>query len=98
MVSVSSVRPTVATGPVSGSEKICRGELGVPARRVHLTDGEHFDLYDTSGPYTDASARIDVQAGLPGLRRDWIAGREPLTQLGYARPRSAGWVRRCSAM
>jgi len=81
----SRVRPSVTTGPISGSEKIHRGELGVPARRVHLTNGEHFDLYDTSGPYTDASATIDVQAGLPALRREWIAGREPLTQLAYAR-------------
>jgi phosphomethylpyrimidine synthase len=81
----NSVRPSVTTGPISGSEKIYRGELGVPARRVHLTNGEHFDLYDTSGPYTDAEARIDVQAGLPALRREWIAAREPLTQLGHAR-------------
>jgi phosphomethylpyrimidine synthase len=81
----SRVRPSVTTGPISGSEKIYRGELRVPARRVHLTNGEHFDLYDTSGPYTDAAARIDVQAGLPALRRDWIAGREPLTQLAHAR-------------
>ncbi len=81
----TSVRPSVTTGPISGSEKIYRGELGVPARRVHLTNGEHFDLYDTSGPYTDAAASIDVQAGLPALRRDWIAGREPLTQLAHAR-------------
>jgi phosphomethylpyrimidine synthase len=85
MVDVSTIRPAVTTGPISGSEKIYRGELGVPARRVQLTNGEHFDLYDTSGPYTDSSARIDVQAGLPALRRDWIAGREPRTQLGYAR-------------
>jgi phosphomethylpyrimidine synthase len=82
---LSQVRPSVTTGPISGSEKIHRGELGVPARRVHLTNGEHFDLYDTSGPYTDAAARIDVQTGLPALRRDWIAGREPLTQLAHAR-------------
>jgi len=85
MVNVSTIRPTVTTGPISGSEKIYRSELEVPARRVHLTNGEHFDLYDTSGPYTDASARIDVQAGLPALRREWIAGREPLTQLAHAR-------------
>jgi phosphomethylpyrimidine synthase len=84
-VNVSTIRPTVTTGPISGSEKIYRGELGVPARRVHLTNGEHFDLYDTSGPYTEASAQIDVQAGLPTLRRDWVAGREPRTQLGHAR-------------
>ncbi|TDW90641.1 phosphomethylpyrimidine synthase [Kribbella pratensis] len=85
MVNVSTIRPAVTTGPISGSEKIYRGELGVPARRVNLTNGEHFDLYDTSGPYTDASARIDVQAGLPALRREWIAGRESRTQVGHAR-------------
>src|SRR5262245_57474919 len=85
MVNVSTIRPAVTTGPISGSEKIYRGELGVPARRVQLTNGEHFDLYDTSGPYTDASAEIDVQAGLPALRREWIAGRPALTQLGHAR-------------
>ncbi len=85
MVNVSTIRPAVTTGPISGSEKIYRGELGVPVRRVNLTNGEHFDLYDTSGPYTDASAQIDVQAGLPALRREWIAGRESRTQLGHAR-------------
>ncbi|MEU4193422.1 phosphomethylpyrimidine synthase ThiC [Kribbella sp. NPDC026611] len=85
MVNVSTIRPAVTTGPISGSEKIYRGELDVPARRVHLTNGEHFDLYDTSGVYTDAAAEIDLQAGLPALRRAWIDGREPRTQLGYAR-------------
>ncbi|WP_328333602.1 phosphomethylpyrimidine synthase ThiC [Kribbella sp. NBC_00382] len=81
----NSVRPQVTTGPISGSEKIYTGELRVPQRRVHLTNGEHFDLYDTSGPYTDAQAEIDVQAGLPPVRREWIAGRQPLTQLAHAR-------------
>ncbi|TDD57449.1 phosphomethylpyrimidine synthase ThiC [Kribbella antibiotica] len=85
MTTIGTVRPTVTTGPISGSEKIYRGELGVPARRVHLTNGEHFDLYDTSGPYTDATAQIDVQAGLPALRREWVTGRESLTQMGHAR-------------
>ena len=83
--SASEVRPTVTTGPISGSEKVYSGELKVPLRRVQLTNGEHFDLYDTSGPYTDASAQVDVQAGLPALRRGWIAGREPRTQLAHAR-------------
>ncbi|WP_405064084.1 phosphomethylpyrimidine synthase ThiC [Kribbella sp. NBC_01505] len=85
MTTIGTVRPTVTTGPISGSEKIYRGELGVPARRVHLTNGEHFDLYDTSGPYTDATAQIDVQTGLPALRREWVAGRANLTQLAHAR-------------
>ncbi|HEY0453856.1 phosphomethylpyrimidine synthase ThiC, partial [Actinophytocola sp.] len=61
----------------------------VPFRRVELTNGEHVDLYDTSGPYTDSNATIDVQSGLPQLRAEWIAAREPVngavTQLAYAK-------------
>jgi phosphomethylpyrimidine synthase len=40
-------------------------------------------LYDTSGPYTDPAKRIDIMAGLPELRRDWIRERgdvEEVTQ------------------
>ena len=44
---------SITTGPITGSTKVYR-ELPdggrVPARRVHLTNGEDFDLYDTSGP------------------------------------------------
>ncbi len=79
-----SVRPQITTGPISGSHKVYLD--GVPFRRVSLTNGEHFDLYDTSGPYTDHNATIDLHAGLPGLRADWIAdhgGKN--TQLGYAK-------------
>ncbi|WP_367132984.1 phosphomethylpyrimidine synthase ThiC [Saccharothrix sp. HUAS TT1] len=87
-----SVKPSVTTGPVSGSRKVHR-EVGdgvrVPFRRVELTNGEHVDLYDTSGPYTDESATIDVHSGLPKLREGWVAGREPVngavTQLAYAK-------------
>jgi phosphomethylpyrimidine synthase len=32
-------------------------------------------LYDTSGPYTDPRQRIDIMAGLPELRREWIRAR-----------------------
>ncbi len=32
-------------------------------------------VYDTSGPYTDPTASIDVRAGLPSLRAPWIAER-----------------------
>ncbi|MBV2362701.1 phosphomethylpyrimidine synthase ThiC [Streptomonospora sp. NEAU-YY374] len=65
--------------------------LRVPHRRVALANGSHIDLYDTSGPYTDSAAAegIDVHAGLPRLRADWIAGRAPVggavTQLAHAR-------------
>jgi len=44
--------------------------LAVPARRVHLTNGEHLDLYDTSGP-----EHHEAKDGLPELRAPWIEAR-----------------------
>jgi phosphomethylpyrimidine synthase len=74
-----SISPSVTTGPITGSVKVYR-ELGpeagggrVPFRRVNQTNGERLDLYDTSGPYTDQAAVIDLTAGLasrPGVQRD----------------------------
>tara|TARA_R110000850_G_scaffold67188_4_gene149645 strand:+ start:31818 stop:33710 length:1893 start_codon:yes stop_codon:yes gene_type:complete len=32
-------------------------------------------VYDTSGPYTDPAARIDLRAGLAGIRMPWIEAR-----------------------
>jgi phosphomethylpyrimidine synthase len=37
--------------------------LRVPARRIHLTDGTDFDVYDTSGP-----EGCDPRQGLPAVR------------------------------
>ena len=89
----TAMSETVTTGPIQGSSK--RYEpvptwpgLHIPVRRVHLSNGEHFDLYDTSGPYTDATATIDLQKGLPPMRAGW---EHPLpidgasTQLVWAR-------------
>ena len=39
------------------------------------SDEQPVVLYDTSGPYTDPTSRIDIMAGLPELRRDWIRAR-----------------------
>ncbi len=58
------VEPIVTTGPITGSSKFY-SPGGVPSRRVHLSTGDHFDLYDTSGPYTDENAIIDLEKGLP---------------------------------
>lgn len=80
---------TVTTGPIEGSVKHYHevDDLRIPVRRINLTNGEHFDVYDTSGPYTDDAATIDVEAGLPKLRDAWtkpeVAG--PPTQLAWAR-------------
>jgi len=68
----------VTTGPIRGSRKIHVGPLNVAMREITLepSSGEPpVRVYDTSGPYTDPDARIDIAAGLPALRRDWIVGR-----------------------
>jgi len=62
--------------------------MNIPVRRVNLSNGDHFDLYDTSGPYTDDDATIDLDAGLPPTRDEWEHP-EPIdgaaTQLVWAR-------------
>ncbi|MBE7941878.1 MULTISPECIES: phosphomethylpyrimidine synthase ThiC [Ramlibacter] len=50
-------------------------QLRVPMREVKLSNGESVSLYDTSGPYTDPAAAIDVRAGLPALRAPWLEAR-----------------------
>ncbi|SCW73049.1 hydroxymethylpyrimidine synthase [Sphingobium faniae] len=68
----------VTTGPIRGSRKIHVGPLKVAMREIDLERGSGeppVRVYDTSGPYTDPDARIDIMAGLPTLRRDWIMGR-----------------------
>jgi len=47
----------------------------VPMREIALTNGETVTVYDTSGPYTDPQAAIDIRRGLPAVRSDWIAAR-----------------------
>ena len=39
-------------------------------------ENEPIRVYDTSGPYTDAEAHIDVTKGLKRLRSAWIKERE----------------------
>ncbi len=68
----------VTTGAIRGSKKIHVGPLNVAMREISLDPscGEPpLRVYDTSGPYTDNNARIDIMAGLPQLRRQWIEGR-----------------------
>ena len=68
----------VTTGPIRGSKKIHVGPLKVAMREIHLepSSGEPpVRVYDTSGPYTDPDAHIDIAAGLPALRRDWQLAR-----------------------
>jgi len=50
-------------------------DVRVPVREVALSNGEQIALYDTSGPYTDPDAAIDVHRGLPEVRSGWIDAR-----------------------
>jgi phosphomethylpyrimidine synthase len=67
-----------------------RPDIRVPMREVSQTptrtaQGEEANppltVYDTSGPYTDPDARIDLLAGLPPLRSVWIAERGDTEEL-----------------
>ena len=73
--------PSVTSGPIAGSTKIYRD--GVPFRRVNLSNGEHLDLYDTSGPYTDPGAVHRPRQR--DCRRDRGVVRDRGTQLQRAR-------------
>ena len=73
--------PRVTTGPIRGSAKVhveTKSGVRVAMREIRLepSSGEPpVRVYDTSGPYTDPAATIDIDAGLPELRRDWIRAR-----------------------
>ncbi|HLT44429.1 MAG TPA: phosphomethylpyrimidine synthase ThiC, partial [Luteimonas sp.] len=95
------------TRPIPGSRRIfvegSRPDLRVPMREIVLDstptlfggeDNPPVTVYDTSGPYTDPDARIDLAAGLPPLRARWIGERgdtEPLPALSseFGRAREA---------
>ncbi|MEX0341500.1 MAG: phosphomethylpyrimidine synthase ThiC [Erythrobacter sp.] len=71
----------VTTGPIRGSRKVHVGAksgsgVRVAMREIDLEGGEpSVRVYDTSGPYTDPDATIDIRAGLEARRREWIMAR-----------------------
>ncbi len=66
-------------------------DLKVPLREISLQDTRHADgrvthnpsvqLYDTTGPYTDPTATIDLKKGLPPTREAWVKARGDVEQL-----------------
>ncbi|QGX40793.1 phosphomethylpyrimidine synthase ThiC [Permianibacter aggregans] len=73
------------TRPFPRSQKIyvqgSRPDLNVPMREISVTDtptekgpekNASITVYDSSGPYTDPQAQIDIRRGLPRLREGWI--------------------------
>jgi phosphomethylpyrimidine synthase len=65
-----------AVQPLPNSRKVYAGPLRVPMREITQTGGNPpIPVYDTSGPYTDPAASIDIRSGLPPLRENWIEAR-----------------------
>jgi phosphomethylpyrimidine synthase len=71
---------------VSGS----RPDIRVPMREISQSDtpasfgaekNPPVYVYDTSGPYTDPSVKIDIRSGLAALRAPWIAERNDTEEL-----------------
>ena len=51
----------------------------VPVRKINLTDGEPFFVYDTGGPQDH-----EIREGLPPLREPWIRGRGDCDEVAAA--------------
>jgi phosphomethylpyrimidine synthase len=66
----------------------------VNGQLVESTEKKSFTVYDTSGPFTDTTANINIHEGLPKLRKDWIIQRGDVEELtdfssAYAHERKA---------
>ncbi len=84
-----------AVKPLPNSRKVyvegSRPDIRVPMREITQADtpaamgaekNPPIYVYDTSGPYTDPSMRIDIRSGLPALRSKWIEERNDTEELG----------------
>ncbi|HKI06421.1 MAG TPA: phosphomethylpyrimidine synthase ThiC [Thermoanaerobaculia bacterium] len=97
------VRPGITTEPFPNSTKIhvegSRPDVRVPMREIRVAptrtvENPSVTVYDTSGPYTDTNASIDLYRGLEPLRRAWIEERGDVDELAsvtslYGRDRAA---------
>ncbi len=85
---------SAAIEPLPNSRKIyvtgSRPDIRVPMREIAQADtsasfGHEINppvtVYDTSGPYTDPAATIDIRAGLASVRAGWIAERGDTEEL-----------------
>jgi phosphomethylpyrimidine synthase len=79
----------IATGEIPGSRKVFQAgerfpELRVPFREVavHPSAGEPpVTIYDPSGPYTDPTAAVDIDAGLARPRDAWVLARGDVEEI-----------------
>jgi phosphomethylpyrimidine synthase len=93
-LSASATVDAAAVTPLPNSRKVyvtgSRPDVRVPMREIHQSStpasfGHEANppvwVYDTSGPYTDPEVRIDIRAGLPCPRSQWIRERGDTVEL-----------------
>ncbi len=85
-------RPSIQV-PVRAIAQSSTRVLHADGREESVTNPTIY-VYDTSGPYTDPNAKIDVRKGLKPLRLEWIRARgdveeQPGFESEYTRSRSA---------
>ncbi|WP_106790939.1 phosphomethylpyrimidine synthase ThiC [Aquimarina sp. Aq78] len=87
----------ISTTPFPSSEKIyvsgaIHPEVKVAMREIRLSDtvdsvtgkrtaNQSVTVYDTSGPYTDPSKKINVHNGIEPIREPWVLDREDVEEL-----------------
>ena len=93
-LSISATVDAAAIAAFPNSRKVhvsgSRPDIRVPMREVSQSDtpasfgaepNPPVWIYDTSGPYTDPEARIDIRSGLAPLRAGWIGERGDTEEL-----------------
>ena len=68
--------PAISTGGLPASRKVYATgkthDIHVPLRQIDITGEAPLTVYDSSGPYTDPAAQIDITKGLPEVRGGWL--------------------------
>ena len=93
-LSATATVDAAAIAPLPNSRKVyiqgSRPDILVPMREISQADtpasfgfetNPPIYVYDTSGPYTDPNAKIDIRSGLAAVRANWIAERNDTDEL-----------------
>ncbi|RJX31512.1 MAG: phosphomethylpyrimidine synthase ThiC [Oxalobacter sp.] len=93
-LSATATVDEAAVKPLPNSRKVyvtgSRPDIRVPMREITLSDtpvmfgaekNPPIYVYDTSGPYTDPDAKIDIRSGLDPFRTPWILERNDTDEL-----------------
>jgi phosphomethylpyrimidine synthase len=104
-LSATATVDQAAITPLPNSRKIyvtgSRPDIRVPMREISQSDtaasfgyekNPPIYVYDTSGPYSDPAAKIDIRSGLASVRGAWIGERNDTDEL--AGPSSAYGIER----